>query len=77
MLALTEAALTLHIEDQGDTGASALLDLLIRVLEWQAQLFGKQTPDGALASSHRAYEDQILHPVNDSQLWRCCLLYAE
>ena len=72
VLALTEAAFTFHIENQGDTGASALLDLLVRVLERQAQLFGKQTPDGALASSHRAYEDQILHPVNDSQLRRYC-----
>lgn len=68
VLALTEAALTFHIEDQGNASAGALLDLLVRVLERQAQLFGKQTPDGALTSSHRANEDQILHPVNDSQL---------
>src|SRR5690606_34492836 len=38
-----------------------LLDLLVGVLERQAQFFGKQTPDGALSSSHRANEDYIPH----------------
>jgi hypothetical protein len=37
-----------------------LLDLLIGILEWETKLFGKQTPDGAFASTHRAYENEIV-----------------
>jgi hypothetical protein len=37
-----------------------LFDLLIGILEWETKLFGKQTPDGAFTSTHRAYEDSVL-----------------
>lgn len=60
-LTLAKPRLPLDIKYQRDAGPSPLLDLLVGVLERQTQLFGKQTPDGAFSSTHRAYEDQILH----------------
>ncbi|MCY1557401.1 hypothetical protein D9M68_942500 [compost metagenome] len=71
-LALAKALLTLDIEDPRNIGTAALLDLLVGVLEQQPQLFGKQTPDGAFTSAHRANKNYITHRVNGSQQWPGC-----
>ena len=59
LLTLAKPLLALNIEDPGDIGTSAHLDLAIGVLEGVFELFGKQTPDGAFSSTHRAYQKDV------------------
>ncbi len=61
LLPITKALLPLDIENPGNIGSRPLLDFLVGILERKTQLFGKQTPDGALSSTHRAYKDHIPH----------------
>jgi hypothetical protein len=67
LLTIAKARLAFFIEDPRDIGTRAQFNFLIGVFEWQAQLFGQQTADGAFSSPHRPYKNQISHRINDSQ----------
>ncbi len=47
LLAVTKAQLAFFIEDPWDIGTRAQFNFLVGIFEWQAQLFGQQTADGA------------------------------
>src|SRR5690606_1872281 len=72
LLAVTKTLLTLDVEYPWDVRAGALFDFFVGVLEGQPQFLGQQPPDGAFSSAHRAYDDQILHNINDSLLSPGC-----
>ncbi|MND53733.1 hypothetical protein D3C80_447790 [compost metagenome] len=61
LFAITEALLTLDVEDPRNIRPGTLFDFLIGVLEGKTQFFGKQTPDGAFSCPHRADQNQISH----------------
>src|SRR3546814_8133733 len=67
LLAVTKARLAFLIEDPWDIGARAQFNFLVGIFEWQAQLFGQQTADGAFSSAHRPNKNQISHRISDSQ----------
>jgi len=54
-----ETGLALAFEDRRDARAAAFLDLVVEVGEAQAEAFGQQPPDGALAGAHRSDQREI------------------
>ena len=60
MLPVAKPLLTFYVEYQRYAGARALLDLLIGISKWQAELFSEQASDGALTSAHRTDKDVIV-----------------
>ncbi len=62
-----KAGLALDLEDQGNRGARARLDLVIRVDEAHAHFPGQHATDCRLAGSHQPYQKYILHRVFASE----------
>ena len=60
-----EPGFALAFEDRRDTCAAAFLDFVVEVGEAQAEAFGQQPPDGALAGAHRSDQGEVgggVHP---------------
>jgi len=56
LFAGAEPRLAFHREDQGNAGASALLDFVVAIEEFPAQRQCQAATDGGFASAHRANE---------------------
>ena len=54
-----EPGLARAFEDRRDARAAAFLDLVVEVGEAQAEAFGQQPPDGALAGAHRSDQREV------------------
>ena len=54
-----EPGFALAFEDRRDACAAAFLDFVVEVGEAQAEAFGQQPPDGALAGAHRSDQGEV------------------
>src|SRR5690606_32714568 len=71
-LAGAETRLALAIEDGGDAGAGAPLDLLVKIHEHQPEARGQAPADRGFPCAHRADQDEVLSRLHGAMLaaWR-------